>query len=296
MADEIDLLRDALPGAGDAFQAATLLGDRILVLALGLVVYWCFRRREGLGLLLLLVAAEKTVDTLKDLLAIPRPDPAGMIGPKHDDPSFPSGHAARTATLWFGAGAVLDPARLILLVGTVVVLVVALSRVYLGVHRGIDVVAGSLLGVLLALVLRLSLPKLAPAVDASGTFGRLAAGFLAAGLALLVPSPNGFAFAGFLVGVALGHELQRAYVPFEDVTASRLRVARGLAGGLIVGGLDMGLMELVPLSDASHFGTSLVVALAAVALVPAVFRLWEATPDGDRRRPGRGRGATDSEE
>ena len=68
-------------------------------------------------------------------------------------PSFPSGHATQASAFWlsaiFSVYAARGPGvvtRVLAVVGTAIVLAVAASRVYLGVHYPGDVVAGMILG------------------------------------------------------------------------------------------------------------------------------------------------------
>jgi membrane-associated phospholipid phosphatase len=71
-----------------------------------------------------------------------------VIRPGSDEFGFPSGHVQSTAALW-GAVGILWDQRLILKLAPVVVLLMAVSRMYLGRHFLGDVVGGAIVGVLL---------------------------------------------------------------------------------------------------------------------------------------------------
>jgi undecaprenyl-diphosphatase len=101
------------------------------------------------------VVADMITLALKLLIERPRPfiryaEPKVLVPIPHD-PSFPSGHSATSfaaATMLALAFPQFAPVLLILAAA------VAYSRVYVGVHYPIDVIAGAALGALTAIALR----------------------------------------------------------------------------------------------------------------------------------------------
>ena len=95
-------------------------------------------------------AAGILVTVLKELFDRGRPPVAGIeaVGVIPDSASFPSGHSATAFAAAVAVGLFYPKLRRPLLM---LAAVVALSRVYLGVHYASDVLVGSLLGVLLGL-------------------------------------------------------------------------------------------------------------------------------------------------
>jgi undecaprenyl-diphosphatase len=138
----------ARKGLDHAFLVVSRLGyghgvvpaDVVLVLALA----WARRMREGLFAGLALGGSALLNVLAKHVYARPRPDLWLSIAPETTY-SFPSGHAMGSMTL--GAVAVLLAWRTrwrwpVLAAGAVFVLLVGLSRVYLGVHYPSDILAG----------------------------------------------------------------------------------------------------------------------------------------------------------
>ena len=190
----IEFLRALLPGvAVDAFWLLTWLGSVAFLTALLALVYW-FESREGgaLALAALLGALGLTM-AAKALFGLPRP-PAALWRIGADGFGFPSGHAIAATVGWGALAAVLDRGtrERRLAVAAVVVALVAVSRVALGVHYVLDVVAGVVVGVaLLGAVLRLG--------DAGRAFG--AATLLAV---LATAATGGSGDAVLLLGVTVG--------------------------------------------------------------------------------------------
>ena len=140
---------------------STLPGDG-LFLALGslstALLLWFYRHRSAALCFVGTVAATMAINTLLKLLFDwPRP----AIGLQlYESASFPSGHAAGAAALLAGWAVLMAhkyearTKRRIYLVTFALIAPVALSRVLLGVHWPLDVVAGSAVGLFFAALLR----------------------------------------------------------------------------------------------------------------------------------------------
>lgn len=168
------VLSDLPATVGILFALITQLGDLWFVFSVGALVYWLGRYTPGIGagltrqraamVLALLAAAVALTVSLKVAVALPRPSAAGVASEATLVPEFarglyvsmatgegygfPSGHATVAVLMWGGfawAVRVGRRRRRLAVAGTVIALV-ALSRLVIGVHYAVDVVAGAAVG------------------------------------------------------------------------------------------------------------------------------------------------------
>lgn len=223
----IEFLRSVLPEpALDALGVLTWLGSVSFVIGLLAVVYWFGVRDHGaFGLAAALGALSLTV-ALKEVFALPRPPvPEQLIGASGF--GFPSGHAIAATVVWGYLAIALawGSRRQRYAVAGLVVTVVALSRVAVGVHYTVDVVAGVAVGAgYLAVVTRLDGPERA--------FG------LAAGLSLLAVVVTGAGGdALLLLGGSVAGALVWPRLPVPAAPWRREGLLPAVGGGGAIGGL-----------------------------------------------------------
>ena len=138
-------------------RAVTQLGSSGFLIAAGALMAWWLiatRQRRAAWLFVATVAGAELLDqVLKLLFRRPRPHPyLGM--PELTSYSFPSGHSIASCCFW-GMVAILLTRRMRTPLGKaavwaaaiVVVILVGLSRIYLGVHYPTDVLGGYLAAV-----------------------------------------------------------------------------------------------------------------------------------------------------
>ncbi len=151
------MIFEGLNGGGntllDGPMAALSTAGAAYVVVLAAPLLWARgRHASAVDYLLLFIAVEVASFALKLALQVPRPTPPRPVPwvPAPLDPSFPSGHAARTFALAAFLGSLEGRWRL---PPFAFATAVAVSRVYLGAHLPSEVVAGAVLGVGIALSL-----------------------------------------------------------------------------------------------------------------------------------------------
>lgn len=141
------------------FSAVTYLGSEVVFIAVFLLLFWCGKRDKAYFLLLAGLMGMTLNLLLKIVFRIPRPwilDPSFSIvesaRASASGYSFPSGHTQCAVTV-FGAFFLWAKKRWIRVLSLLPILLVPLSRMYLGVHTPLDVSVSFVLAVLLLLVL-----------------------------------------------------------------------------------------------------------------------------------------------
>lgn len=141
----------------------THLGDKLVLTPFTLLCALAFRalgqRREAVAIVLIGLAALGVEYGTKLLVGRPRPVVAWQLIDPPREPSFPSGHAFVSIALYGGAALLAArrmqrswPRRLLIAGGIVLGMSVGLTRPYLGVHYPLDVFAGWIGGLGVALV------------------------------------------------------------------------------------------------------------------------------------------------
>lgn len=251
----VDAVDALLPGWVDVVAAGvTQLGS---VPVLGVILaarYWLGARREGAVGLAALVAAHALTTAVKAVLALPRPPSvewlvaAGGYG-------FPSGHALTATVVWGYLAVTLGRGeRRTRRVGAAILVVaIALSRVVLGVHYVVDVVAGVATGlVLLAVLLRWARGSPLRAFGLAGTLAAVAAlvaagpttalllgvgigaGATWRGIEIPASGPRGRGVAA-MVGLGIGSAALLAAVYVAVASPALAFVAGGIVGAGVVG-------------------------------------------------------------
>ena len=138
------------------FSLITLCGEETVFMAIGMIVFWCINKYKGYFLLCIGFVGTVINQFLKILCRVPRPwikDPNFTIVESAREAatgySFPSGHTQTSVGL-FGGIARATKIRALRIGMIVLAALVALSRMYLGVHTPADVLVS--VGVALILI------------------------------------------------------------------------------------------------------------------------------------------------
>jgi membrane-associated phospholipid phosphatase len=249
-----NILRDTLPGWGPFFSIITELGSETFYVALILIGFWTFKKKESIITAYVLLVSYTMNYWLKLSIANDRPpENYRYNGIEASNYSTPSGHSQNSATLfgWFTAKI---KTWWMLLISVVLVFLIGISRIYLGVHYLEDVLLGWAIGILTVVFLVIAEKPL------SNFFSQVRDdylylllflfGFLSTVVStLFLPLPPGDNFGahgGLIMGLAIALPLEKRYVNFnvKAPEEQKWRIILRLILGLL---LIFGLMSILSL-------------------------------------------------
>lgn len=262
------------------FLCCTFLGEDTFLLVGVLGIYWCWNKHLGEELLFSLLLSLAINGLIKDVVRRPRPfltsgfedrrylvvqnglvDTAGA----RESFSFPSGHS-QAAGAFFGMLAFWQRKRKQVVSYLLVVLLVMLSRVYLGVHFPSDVLIGGFLGLASAWISYILLRRFG--FHKFWIFGGATA-IACLGL-FFCPSPDTIKLAGTTLGGMLGLWWERK-VNFSTQRGFLRRLVRLILGVVVLTAIRLGLKTFLPsagLFDGLRYAC---MGLVAVGLWPWIF-------------------------
>ena len=280
-------------------SVVTQLGGEMVYMAVAIVAFWCVSK--GLGYYILTVGFAGTVlnQFLKITCRIPRPwvqDPDFTIVESAREAatgySFPSGHT-QNAFASFGCLGMWSRRTLWRAVCAVVILLIAFSRMYLGVHTPLDVGVSLVSGLALTLALW---PLFRDIESHPGRMYAAIGAMLALTLAYLLyvelyPFPadtdaenlasaleNGYKLLGAGAAMLLSYALDRKYIHFETKAPLPGQVLKCVIGLALVMGvravLKAPLYSLFGNPNIADAARYFIMVFVAAAVWPMTFRFF----------------------
>ena len=244
------------PGLDGLMEAITFTGRIEFYLVVLPFIYWSIDRRIGVRALLLLVYTEFVAYSFKQLLHQPRPYWVSDVKALSVEPSYgiPSSHASNTLAV-IGYLATRVKKNWFWLVTIVLLLLIGISRLYLGVHFPQDVLFGWLIGFTVLWGITKWESKVRDWLDGKSLSVQIGLGFLDSLIIVLIgfiirfilngmPDPASyssysadartithfFTIAGTLFGALLGYALMRQHARFNSKGIWGKRIVRYVAG------------------------------------------------------------------
>lgn len=246
------------------FNFFTLFGEEIILIVVLGFVYWCLNKKTGEKIGITIFVSLGLNSLIKLIVMRPRPfmvdsQIENLKPSTSGNYSFPSGHTQTTSTTFFSLYYFLKK-RWLLIVAIIITTLVALSRMYLGVHYLTDVLMGALLGIIISYVaakyldsdkkIHLLYNVLFVLVNVAFV-GIIVINYISNNHAQVLDSSQMFfdtesvaKMFGTIAGFILGVGYEKKYVNFsnhKDIAKNLLRLVLGLA---LIMGLRLGLKFL----------------------------------------------------
>ena len=253
-------------------KAVTALGTEAFYVPAILFILWWVDEKRGLRFGILIIVSAWINAFLKDLLKQPRPfnlEPS--LGLAHESSyGAPSGHAQQSLVFWAAFAAWISqkwkeekPERkrfIVWAAAIFMILLIAFTRLYLGVHFPTDIFAGWLLAGLILTVYFIPGPRLQNLISQAGVR------YQNIGIAIIVLAMNGIypgdkTYPALLLGFCIGYTMMKKRFPFcarGEINGKKpgfpVMIFRCLAGFAGVAIIYLGLKLLLP-GQGSLFGS-----------------------------------------
>lgn len=227
------------------FTTVTMMAEHLFLLPLLAVLYWLVDKRKSRRLAWFMLFNGVANGMMKSIVNMPRPFDKGVVKPIRMETatgsSFPSGHTQTATSFWMGSMFILKTNASIIL-GSIMIILTALSRLYLGVHWPMDVVAAIAFGIIFTYFAHLL-------IDEEGEFTEFHI-ILSSLLCLLVlifkVEADLYKTVAALWGLCIGSYLENKYIQFEVKGSKRYQITKiviGLIGILVI---YVGMSKLLP--------------------------------------------------
>lgn len=277
-------LRDTLPETQYFFRYITELGGTLVYLGIFFTIFWGINKNFAKSLLFIYVASNFANYYAKAIIANDRPPESSwlLIGASHL--STPSGHAMSSTVFWGYSSMKIRRIEMWIL-SILVIILVGLSRIYLGVHWFGDVLTGWFFGLIILIVVLLFEDNIRNFI-AKFNIIYIYLGLAVLGLVVMIlteifyeSSYNFGTPGGQMIGLGLGFALEHKFVNFEINLDPRERgklILRILVGILLISIIYLGLYLII---DSSVFWMSalqyIITLVIGIFVWPYIFKRFD---------------------
>ncbi len=228
------------------FNLISFLGEPVVIVLILCILYWCVNKRKSEKLIFILIGSMAFNDSIKNFIRIERPwildNTVTSLRPDTATGySFPSGHTQFTASL-YSSLMLLFKKRWIYILGTVLIILMPLSRMYLGAHTFWDIFAALIIGIGLTILFSLIYDKIC---DKSPVYLLIFLIPLAFVVIALLPfwnekppiTKDSFKIIGIAFGGIIGIVTEKMKIGFSekaDFKTNLIKLIIGISGILII--------------------------------------------------------------
>ncbi len=194
------------------FEFLTLFGEETILVLLAAFIFLSVDKNKGYKLIFTIASGTCFNALIKNIVKFERPiGIEGIVSNRVETAtgySFPSGHTQATSTFWTSLSIIVKNKNLYVF-SAILITLVAVSRLYLGVHWPTDVIFGALFGVLWAIIIG----KVFDYIQKNKNYKLLIGSSLVFVILTILLGDNDFyKSAGLLLGLSLGYVIEDKYV------------------------------------------------------------------------------------
>ncbi len=274
----IQLMRN--PVTDWVFYFLTQLGDQYAFIVIAVILYWVYDKKYAHKFAFTYMLSALINTGVKEIFKRPRPyiaHPNEVSVEPHwetDGYSFPSGHAQASGVLGYLAYDLSKRMKrpFIWKIGIALMILVPLSRIYLGQHYLSDVIVGVLLSFFIA---HYTFKLIDLMKDKEEIYTLIVIPFFMVGL-IFVQNHTFFISAGAFIGFAIGYFLEKRYVKYDVMNKPIIQIFKvviGLIGAILIKeGLKFVFSDTLWFDFLRYFMIGVWVAYGAPLLFKYVFR------------------------
>ncbi len=234
------------------FEPLTLIMTIVTMMAEGLFtigilagLYWCIDKKAATRLSWCVLFSLVGNGIIKNLVKMPRPFDVRDIVPLRSETatsySFPSGHTQTATSFWTSAILVIRT-KAIKIVGIIIILLTAISRMYLGVHWPMDVIGGVVFGVILVWAASKVLDE-----ESNITKSHVIGTSICLLIFLCISvDADLYKSAAALWGMSLGVYIEQNHIKFIPYQSKKVQIKKVLIGILGLAVIYIGISGLLP--------------------------------------------------
>jgi len=284
------------------FKIITYLGEDIILIAMIAFFYVIYNKRFAINLAFSLMASTYINGVIKDTIKDPRPanniDPIAEYGFTETTYGFPSGHSQNAVATWgYLAYDLKDQSKLKpflpSLICSIVIFLIASSRVIIGVHDMNDIVGGTLIGILILLAFIYLEPKITEKIKPLSLLLKICLAIVVS-IVLLIIGIILFPYAGYgnfvtdaplyddagpyaqvagaILGLSVGYLLEEEYVKYDPSAIDNKQKLINLVVGMVILLVVFFLLEFIlKINVITRFIRFALVAFILTFVVPLIF-------------------------
>lgn len=296
----IILLQTFSPLLDFLFGLITVFGDELFIIGV-IALFFCIDKDLAIRSAFLVIITSFITTAAKGFFGLSRPYIVNqaeikgipdILGQLPEDYTFPSGHSSNAGAIWtYLANKWRNPGFWVLAI--FMIIFIPLSRSYLGVHWPTDIIIGTLLGIVIAILFTLQLPKVEEFMTRANSIliiliiilfpiiGVVISYMLTLGTGNKIEYADPSSMGGLLIGLSLGYMLENRYVNLrveEYRSNKKVLVYRAIAGLIIILAVYFGLSALLgmlfegfPLYEIGRFVRYAILAFVGIFCVPWLF-------------------------